>query len=246
MINFFRKIRQSLLAENKFSKYLLYAIGEITLVMIGILLALQVNNWNEGRKETGKSVEIMREIRENLEFNNEEFERENKEERSVIHSIDIVLENLKLNEGNHDSLGFHFLNAAYWPTFVKKSSGYENLKSQGVEIIKSVELRKAIIDLYESKYEQIAETVRTSENNAAAAMWPMFTALFETHRSVPNQPFESLKLSPFDYDALVKSQSYIGFLSWWRHSRVVGLEQRMNVIEQNNAVLKMLSKELDH
>ncbi len=50
MIKFFRKIRQRLLAENRFSKYLVYAIGEIILVMIGILLALQVNNWNERRK----------------------------------------------------------------------------------------------------------------------------------------------------------------------------------------------------
>ena len=50
MIRFFRKIRQQLLTENKFSRYLLYAIGEILLVMIGILLALQVNNGNEQRK----------------------------------------------------------------------------------------------------------------------------------------------------------------------------------------------------
>jgi len=50
MIKFFRRIRQQLLTENKFSKYVLYAIGEIALVMIGILLALQVNNWNEERK----------------------------------------------------------------------------------------------------------------------------------------------------------------------------------------------------
>lgn len=51
MIKFFRKIRQQLLNENKTSKYLKYAIGEIVLVMIGILLALQVNNWNNERKE---------------------------------------------------------------------------------------------------------------------------------------------------------------------------------------------------
>ena len=50
MIPFFRRFRQRLLTENKFSKYLLYAIGEIILVMIGILLALQVTNWNEKRK----------------------------------------------------------------------------------------------------------------------------------------------------------------------------------------------------
>jgi hypothetical protein len=51
MIKFFRKIRQKLLSENRFSKYLIYAVGEIVLVMIGILLALQVNNWNEHQKE---------------------------------------------------------------------------------------------------------------------------------------------------------------------------------------------------
>lgn len=57
MIKFFRQIRQKLLSENppagragKFSKYLLYAVGEILLVVIGILIALQVNNWNEQRK----------------------------------------------------------------------------------------------------------------------------------------------------------------------------------------------------
>lgn len=50
MLKFFRKIRQGLLTENKISKYLIYAIGEIALVMIGILLALQVNNWNEQAK----------------------------------------------------------------------------------------------------------------------------------------------------------------------------------------------------
>lgn len=47
MIKFFRKIRQKMLTENKFSKYLIYAIGEIILVIIGILIALQINNANE-------------------------------------------------------------------------------------------------------------------------------------------------------------------------------------------------------
>ena len=50
MIKYFRKIRQQLLTQNRFSKYLLYAVGEILLVMVGILLALQVNNWNEDKK----------------------------------------------------------------------------------------------------------------------------------------------------------------------------------------------------
>lgn len=51
MIKFFRKIRQRMFTENKFGKYLIYAIGEIILVVIGILIALQINNWNEGVKQ---------------------------------------------------------------------------------------------------------------------------------------------------------------------------------------------------
>ena len=58
MINIFRIIRRKLISENKFSKYLIYAIGEIVLVMIGILLALQVNNWNVERKSDLKANEL--------------------------------------------------------------------------------------------------------------------------------------------------------------------------------------------
>jgi len=50
MIKFFSKIRQKILAENKYGKYLIYAIGEIVLVVIGILIALSINNWNENQK----------------------------------------------------------------------------------------------------------------------------------------------------------------------------------------------------
>ena len=49
MIKFFRRIRQQLLTENKFGKYLKYAIGEIILVVIGILIAIQINTWNENK-----------------------------------------------------------------------------------------------------------------------------------------------------------------------------------------------------
>jgi hypothetical protein len=62
MIKFFRKIRQKLLSENKIGKYLTYAIGEIVLVVIGILIALQINNWNENRKQQIKLQQIYHEI----------------------------------------------------------------------------------------------------------------------------------------------------------------------------------------
>ena len=75
MIKFFRKIRQSLLAEGKAGKYLKYAIGEIILVMIGILLALQVNNWNENRKQEKTQYESLYKLKLDLEHDLGHFYR---------------------------------------------------------------------------------------------------------------------------------------------------------------------------
>ncbi len=67
MIKFFHHIRQSLIAESRFGKYLLYVMGEIILVVIGILIALSINNWNETRKANQFEHEILALIDQNLE-----------------------------------------------------------------------------------------------------------------------------------------------------------------------------------
>ena len=64
MLTFFRKIRKALLESGSTQKYLLYAIGEIALVVIGILIALQINNWNEWRKEREMENGILIELAE--------------------------------------------------------------------------------------------------------------------------------------------------------------------------------------
>lgn len=66
MIKFFRRIRQRLVVEHKPSKYLLYAIGEIILVAIGIFIALQVNNWNNKRLAQIEGYELLAELKEEL------------------------------------------------------------------------------------------------------------------------------------------------------------------------------------
>ena len=73
MIKFFRKIRQSLLADSKFIKYVIYAIREIVIVVIGILIALQINNWDNENIQREKEVGYCTEIKTNLsiDLNNE-------------------------------------------------------------------------------------------------------------------------------------------------------------------------------
>ena len=67
MIKFFRKIRQKLLSENRFSKYMIYALGEIILVVIGILIALKINNWNENEKIKTEEKILITGLIQNIE-----------------------------------------------------------------------------------------------------------------------------------------------------------------------------------
>ena len=69
MIKFFRKIRQNLLMENKTGKYFKYAIGEIVLVVIGILIALQINNWNQQRIQNNEEQLALRNLKQDFEYN---------------------------------------------------------------------------------------------------------------------------------------------------------------------------------
>ena len=69
MLNFFRRIRRNLANQNKFVQYSRYAVGEIVLVVIGILIALQINNWNEERKSSKLEIKILKELNNDLKTN---------------------------------------------------------------------------------------------------------------------------------------------------------------------------------
>jgi len=99
MLKFFRKIRQNLLSENKFSKYLIYAIGEIILVVIGILIALQINNWNENRKARLTEVTKLNKLLEDLKLDSIAFDS-NLKVLSEINSLHQQLYNIGYKNSN--------------------------------------------------------------------------------------------------------------------------------------------------
>ena len=86
MIKFFRKIRQNLLSEGKTGKYFKYAIGEIVLVVIGILLALQINSWNQQRIEDKKEVELLTGLKDEFHYNLNTLDESIKTNKKVTES----------------------------------------------------------------------------------------------------------------------------------------------------------------
>jgi len=118
MIKFFRHIRQRLIADNRFSKYLLYAIGEIILVVIGILIALQINNWNEERKERFTEQKILKQLQkeytQNLKQLDEKILMRNKMTQASNALLDYI-DNPKDLE--NDSLLYYLFRLSQDPTF---------------------------------------------------------------------------------------------------------------------------------
>jgi hypothetical protein len=154
MIKFFRKIRQNLLSEGKTGKYLKYAIGEILLVVIGILIALQINNWNDANNLTNKETTLLIEMKSNLESDLEGLKWDINKNEKLLKANKIVLKSLN-NGVYHDSLNLYYTWIKGNTVFVKNTSAFKNLESFGLDIIKNDSLRIKITNLYSTRYEYI-------------------------------------------------------------------------------------------
>jgi len=154
MIKFFRKIRQNLLSENKFSKYLIYAIGEIVLVVIGILIALWLNNLNTISQNKEKGDIMLLEIRENLISDTlliREISTFNAEKSSDISEFMQIVAEKKVSQELGGKM-FQLLSEGKLFTntsFKSNSTGYNTLTSSGnIEIITNTELRNQLTQYY--------------------------------------------------------------------------------------------------
>ena len=140
MIKFFRHIRKSLLKQNKMGKYFKYAIGEIILVVIGILIALQINNWNEDRKDDIFENEILTQIQANLVKDKLALENNITNAKSASTSIDKILAE-DISQKVNDSIKYWLGDVVRFDRYRALSNAYEVLKSQGIDKITNKRLQ---------------------------------------------------------------------------------------------------------
>ena len=159
MIKLFRKIRQKLLSEKKFSKYLIYAIGEIILVVIGILIALQVNNSNQRKQNQKKEILYLTRLTTNLGYDKRLYETIISNDSILINELNDFNEDLQISIDNvvNPIEDLHFLTTSY--KFTSNRTTIDNLISSGkIELLRSNYLVEDIF-LYYRTAEDIEKAI---------------------------------------------------------------------------------------
>lgn len=168
MIKLFRNIRQKQISESRFGKYMLYAIGEIILVVIGILIALSLNNWNENRKTRIFEHEILTLIDQNLEQDSTLVSIELSKSKEAIMLTDRLLERVSQKDYS-DSLNFWMGKIISFERFKSQSSAFEVLKAKGIENISDKELQVGLISYYDENlfklYESLNDVLNSFNND---------------------------------------------------------------------------------
>jgi hypothetical protein len=186
------------LTPGNIGKYLTYAIGEILLVVIGILIALQINNWNEGRKQKLFARKILEDINTSIKDNISYLSFSINYNQTGINSGELILNHFDENLPYNDSLDMHFSQAVGYSTPIIRNAGYESLKSYGLNIIENDSIVNGLIVFHNGFIETLVLRQEEYYSNTAS---PILTELFETvsMRS---------EMKPFNYDALRDSNEY--------------------------------------
>ena len=156
MIPFFRRLRKQLSDDNKPLKYMRYAIGEIVLVVIGILIALTVAEWNNARHDNKTEIRLLNELHKGI---SEDFDSINKRLESTNKCILKLIELdslLKLDAPAANEHLYELFGNVYGLRYLNLNKAlYEDLKSTGFGIIKDDKLRSQIIKVFEDNYKYI-------------------------------------------------------------------------------------------
>jgi hypothetical protein len=153
MLTVFRRIRKGLLASGTTRKYLLYAIGEIALVVIGILIALSINNWNEAQKSLQYEQKTLAEIGLSIKTDSIRWARLISRVEFKEKAINDLLNYIDSSKTISDSIFHsHYYRMGIGVTFSYDNGAYESVKSGRLEKIRNDSLRSSIINIYEVTY----------------------------------------------------------------------------------------------
>ena len=238
MIKYFRQIRQQLIMENKNSNYLKYAIGEIILVMIGILLALQINNWNQDRINKDYEQKMLHELVEDLKLDTTYLNVQIKRIERFEESVDLALNN---PQEMKDKGSLNLFGGVY---FIQNTKAIETIKSGNVQIPFNDNLRKQINAHYHSARFYLDLISMEDKKFFEFRSIPLQKSQFKIQEN-PNKENFDIDIIPIDYEASLSSKDFNDYIllrksrinRWnWAYQKI--MESTLKSIDSINLYLE--------
>ncbi len=240
MIKFFRQIRQRMIKENRVSKYLLYAIGEIVLVVIGILIALAINNWNEDRKLQNEELSLLAEIKTSLITNHAEFAENIAANQRLIVQYEKIETHILHDLAYSSDLDSAFGVLEFWSTPYISSSGYNTLEGKGLGLVQNKKLRKDIVDMHEVELKSIMQDYDQGEWLLSETVVP-FCA-----KHIRRLHAQSTRLArPNDFEALKRNEEFGNLLSMILRQRKRGQEFFEDIMSKMQVLTEGIETEIE-
>ena len=240
MLTFFRKTRQTLLAPQGSStnvrRYILYAIGEIILVMFGILLALQVNNWNENRQNRRLEKVLLKEIHEEFKYNGTEFEENIDRYDGVRNRLGLIYDALPLEEDkvSIDSLAGLFRRTNFTGNFDVSLMSISKLKNtSSFSILSNQELSNLLL-----RFEVLAEDYEQMELEAIKFHEEIYSPTM--NKKIP-RPYHEGILSPRADKEFLRSVEFENLI----HNKRTKINNLFRTVEQtegNNNIIQVMER----
>lgn len=194
MLRLVRKIRTKQASEGNSRTFWLFTISEFVLVILGILIALQIDNWNQNRQDKKLETVLLKEFLRNLKSDLVNVEGNAYGLTVALNSSEIILANFIENKPYHDSLEYHFGQLNRGTMFNPDRSAFESLKSIGIELIRNNALREQITYLYSAKYDYLLKLEALHHNVVTELLYPILAKEMKsfgyTERAIPLHPSE--------------------------------------------------------
>lgn len=202
MIHFFRKIRQQLLSDNRVPKYVLYAIGEIVLVVLGILIALSINNANDLAKLRKKEFALLTEMSENLRIDLRDLDFNIEGNNQRIRANKIILKTLQERKPMNDTLKPYYGGIFGNYQLSENTAAWATLQSVGLDLVSNDSLRNAISHLYMVEYGYLDNLEKGIDDRYQwETLYPQILALINVDRLW-------VSAEPIDHEALMDNRKF--------------------------------------
>ena len=199
----------------------MYAIGEIVLVVAGILIALQINNWNEQHKLDTIETELLHAFVKSLESDLSDIDANIVTHQRGLAACDSLITLLETSSPvviDDDSLAMLFSDAFFITRFVHSTSAFESLKSRGVNIISNDELQKKIVNVYDSHFRFFLESEQDYVDNFFFGVNKIFPTRFEQGLYYNlHTPGLDGYLRPVKFKSLNTDQEFLYYLKTFRN-----------------------------